>query len=362
MKTIFVIPNMARGGAEVFLKDLATYFADKGYSPCIVSGGGELLDHIDKTVTTCTLPTLSKNIFTAIRWIFSIKKIVRNNVVNTICSNSILTAIIVYFATFERQDIKKILMLHNPLKSWYFYILRYFSSFGLEMIVSVGEINRRKLLQSGVKKEKIVHIPNAVNTQKFTYSGEHSIKKNPVIGVIARIEKYKGHSYLVDAIKKIELENGVSFEVFFCGEGSYKERLKKYISGQSLQSNIVFKGKCTDIPSILSSIDIFVLPSYVEAFPISIIEAMSSGVPVIATKVGDIPNIITDDETGLLVEPKNADAIADALLKIMRNKDLYQSVKKNARNIVENSFSSEVVFEKYIRVCGRIGKVDTIVE
>lgn len=351
MRIFFVIPCMARGGAEIFLKDLSAHLARKGHAITLVSGGGELLGDVEKTIRTLTLPTLSKNILMTLQWIVSLRRKIKEKGADVICSNSILTAIIVYAAALGTGNVHKVLILHNPLRSWYFRVLRCFAHFGLEKIISVSDANRKMLMHLGMKGESVVHVPNAVDTERFSYAEGGPIGEKPAIGVIARMEEYKGHRYLVDAIRRIEEEeNDISFEVYFCGDGSFRERLKEYVGSQSLRSNVVFKGNCTEVPAVLRMIDIFVLPSYVEAFPISILEAMSSGVPAIATRIGDIPEIIIDGETGLLVNPRDADSLKNALLRIIHNKELLQSIRKRARLLVEQRFSFDVVFSEYERI------------
>lgn len=347
MNILFIIPSMARGGAEIFLSGLALYLAKKGHSISLVSGEGDLLGNIGKGINVYTLTPLSKNILKAFRWIFFLRKKLKNIEADIICSNSVLTSIVAFIASYLRNDMHRVLILHNPLKNWYFKVLQYFADFGLEKIISVSETNRKELMRLGVKKERLVHISTAVDVNRFPYKEKAYPGKRPVIGVIARIEEYKGHRYLIDAIKQIEEERAISFDVHLCGDGTYREQFKEYIAAQRLKSNIIFWGSCNDVPSILQKTDIFVLPSYVEAFPISILEAMSGGVPVIATKVGDIPEIIKDGETGLLVEPKDSTSLKNALLKLIDDDYLYRSISKKARLLVEKKFSEEDVFNRY---------------
>lgn len=347
MRIFFIIPSMARGGAETFLRDLASYFAGKGHSVALASGGGELLGEIESGIRVYKLAPLAKSLVTAIRWIFALKVRLNDKGADIMCSNSILTAIIAFAASYDRENVCRILILHNPLKNWFFYVLKHFSRFGVEKIITVSESNRIKLLDLGVKEEKLLHIPNAVDIERFPYTEKQCDLGRPVIGVIARIEEYKGHRYLVDAIKEIERERGLHFDIYCCGDGTYKTSLEEYISSQSLESTFILMGSCRDVPSVLRKIDIFVLPSYVEAFPISILEAMSSGVPVIATTVGDIPRIITDGETGLLVEPRNHVALKNALLKLLDDRELYRMLREKANCLIKERFSADAVFAMY---------------
>ena len=102
-----------------------------------------------------------------------------------------------------------------------------------------------------------------------------------------------------------------------------------------------FLGYRSDIEPILKSADIFILPSLIEGTSIAILEAMAAGVPVIATDVGGNPEIIQNARTGLLVPPEDPEAIAEAVMRLLRNTDLAASIRKEARKRVEAEYSTE---------------------
>ncbi|MBF0345213.1 MAG: glycosyltransferase [Nitrospirae bacterium] len=347
MNILFVIPAMAHGGAESFVRDLSLFFLHRGHSVQIVSGGGALLRHLDNRITTITLPYMSRTPLSLLIWVLRLKKIISSSNVDIVCCQSILTAMAVSVALCGNRTIAHVLILHNPLRHWYFHILGLFANSSLDKIISVGRQNQRTLYALGVRKDMVVHIPVAINIEHFRYKDNTMDLAGPVVTVVARMERYKGHHYLIDAIEELKRLEGIRLSVNFCGEGSYADEVKSYVSDKGLTTEITFKGTCTDVASVLAQSDIFILPSYVEAFPISILEAMSSGVAVVATSVGDVPSIVINGETGLLVPPRNSQALKNAILEILRNKTLYEKVRKAARSMIEEGFSVESVGLKY---------------
>jgi glycosyltransferase involved in cell wall biosynthesis len=136
------------------------------------------------------------------------------------------------------------------------------------------------------------------------------------------VEPKKGLSVLLKAMEVLKRRHGMPpCRLVIVGDGPAREELELLRDRLGLASWIVFVGTRRDIPQVLRSLDIFVLPSLYEGFGIAILEAMAVGKPVIATRVGGIPEFVIPGETGVLIEPGNADMLADAIESLLRDSD-----------------------------------------
>lgn len=161
-----------------------------------------------------------------------------------------------------------------------------------------------------------------------------------VVGMIGRLEHVKGPAYFVDAAVRIARSRD---DVYFMliGEGSLRQQLEDTATGAGCKGRIIFTGWRNDIPSLLSLLDIMVLPSLNEAVGLVLVEAQSQGIPVIASNVGGIPETIKDNETGILVPPAHAEKFMQAIVFLLDHPDKRRSMGAAARAWVESRFKAE---------------------
>lgn len=145
--------------------------------------------------------------------------------------------------------------------------------------------------------------------------------EDKVLLTIAALHPRKGLKYLLMALRKI-IEQKNSTKLVIIGEGPEKKELEKLAQKLKISTNVRFLGHQESIPRILKSSEIFVLPSIKEAFGLVLLEAMAAQLPIVATNVGGIPEIIEDRKNGLLAEPKDSDALAERILTLLNNKPL----------------------------------------
>ena len=197
----------------------------------------------------------------------------------------------------------------------------------------------------GVPIGKILVIPYGVDLSKYSTDDNPILRrklglnrKNKVIGVVARLQVVKGHVYLINAAEKIV---GVFPEVkfVFVGDGTLRNELEEHIRAKRLERNFLFLGYRSDIPEIMRTFDIFVLPSLSEGFPNVVLEAMAAGKPVVATAIDGTKEAIANNITGLLVPVKNSKALQNVLLKLLRDESLSKQMGERGRKRVEEYFS-----------------------
>ena len=247
---------------------------------------------------------------------------------------------------------------HNWLAShWKLRLYRRFDSLIIRFfsrIVAVSEGVKREMLRYGVPKEKMRVIDNGIDLERFNDTGppkeireKFGIKKGiPVIGTVGHLGAEKGHVYLLQAAK--EIVNKVNSVVFIIvGDGPLRRYLESEASALGIRENVIFTGFRKDIPNLLSTMDIFVLPSVIEGLPMSLLEAMSAKRAIVATKVGAIPKVINDGN-GILVEPRDVAGLENAILRLLGSEENRQRYASAGYDTVKAHFSSERMSSKYI--------------
>jgi L-malate glycosyltransferase len=150
----------------------------------------------------------------------------------------------------------------------------------------------------------------------------------------------KGHYELIEAAQHIcSIFPAAKFVL--AGDGVERSRIEEAVRAAGVEKNFIFLGQRADIPELLASADFFVLPSRAEGLPNAALEAMASGLPVVATRVGGIPEIIEDDVSGLLVPPQNSAALAQALTGVLSDVELAAKLAEASRQRACSEFSFE---------------------
>lgn len=169
-----------------------------------------------------------------------------------------------------------------------------------------------------------------------------------VVGNVSRLIADKGHEYLIKAMPSIMLGNP-RVKLLIVGDGPLRGSLERLASDLGLGGRVVFAGKRTDVPELLTVMDIFVFPTFNEAFGICVLEGMAAAKPIIATDDAGIPEIITHEKSGLLVHPGDADAITGSLRRLLNDAALRQRLAENARRRVQD-FGIDNMTDAYERL------------
>lgn len=209
----------------------------------------------------------------------------------------------------------------------------------------------------GIPAGVINVIHNGVDTTRFVPG-----KRNPslksllppsftgfVLVTVGRLTDAKDHGSLLSALAILEKKH-VNLYTLVIGDGELRHCLEKEIAERQLCHRIHLAGRRSDIDQLLPGADAFIMPSKREGLPIAILEAMSSGLPVIATSVGGIPEVVDNEVNGLIVPPENPAVLAAAIYRIYNDKILARTLGKNARKTIEEKFSLDRVAENYSKV------------
>lgn len=175
----------------------------------------------------------------------------------------------------------------------------------------------------------------------------------PVIGLVGRLDHWgKGHKELFEAVVGLKASHPV--QALIVGGGRREAEVRQLAASLGLAESVHFLGQRHDVPDLLHAMDIFVLPSYSEGVSLALLEAMAAGLPVIATAVGGLPEVVEDGETGLLIPPKDADALAGALERLLADPALVQRLGANARAQVRENYSLDRLGREINEIYGEL--------
>ena len=169
--------------------------------------------------------------------------------------------------------------------------------------------------------------------------------KGPLLVCAARLTEQKGHKWLLRAFRSV-VDQLPETSLLLLGDGPLREHLEDTVVNLDLAKNVKFAGWRTDVMNILPSTDLFVLASEWEGFGLAILEAMSFSLPIIATKVGGIPEVVLDGETGWLVKARDSDALAGSILAALSSPDKMLQCGQRGKLRVQDTFSvQKMIFD-----------------
>ena len=221
-------------------------------------------------------------------------------------------------------------------------------------VICVSEAVRRyRISGAGFDPKKLHLIENGIDLDRFeaTVSRDEVLKrvgadaKRRWIAIVGRLVPLKGHRFLIEALSMIS-EEFPDAGILVVGEGEEEAALKKLVEGRGLLDRVIFLGLRRDVPEILRAVEILAMPSSREGLPIVLLEAMAASLPVVVTRVGGIPEVVTEEKTGLFVSQDPA-SIASALRRLLSDPDLARLLGRQARRLIEERYDIRTVARRY---------------
>jgi len=223
---------------------------------------------------------------------------------------------------------------------------------GFDKIVAVSDPIAQQLRQTGIPVGKVVTIDNGIDLSRFSASHlpqRAADASGPlVVGTVGRLVSQKGMDYFLGAARQI-LDQKLNVLFKIVGDGPDRAGLERLASRLGIADRVIFTGGRDDMPLIYPSFDIFVLASVDEGLPMVVLEAMASGLPVVTTTVGALPKVVDSGVTGLLVPPRDATALANAILSLLESAYVRQQMGILGKVAVQE-YSSWRMTLKYLSV------------
>jgi len=247
------------------------------------------------------------------------------------------------------------------LKGWAMARLGRFVCRRADMVRCVSRSVMRTAADLDVSPSRLVYLPSRVETDVF--SPMQQAKWRPVVRTQLLIEqskvvlfagtfsRTKGVEHLVRALPQI-VRRHPDVKLVLVGSGPLESRLRELVQRLGVTESVVFVGRRShdQMPQIVAAADVLVLPSLNEGLPRVILEAMATGLPVVATSVGGIPELVTDGRTGLLVRPGDEGALADAVCRVLADPDVAKAWGRAGRDVAEREYEREANLRRYAQM------------
>jgi len=362
---LFVIDGLEFGGGERTFLQLIEGLSSKQYDIHIATSPRGIFTDvlIKKEAKPIPINLMKRFSFSTLRRLI---KIIKENKINIIHSQGARADFYSRMATrLLKSKVGVVSTIAMPVEGYDVGLLRkriycFFDRFSERcvdrFIVISDELKKFLIDKHKIPPENIFKIYNGIELNEYhpDNSDKSSMKIRKEFGInkdefliagIGRLVWQKGFEYLIDAVPRITKQIA-KIKFLIVGEGPLKESLIEKSKKLEVEDKIVFTGFRSDIKEILTSIDILVMPSLREGFPMVTLEAMAMVKPIVATDINGIREQIDHDENGLLILPENPEAIADAIIFLFNNKEKSEQLGFAARKRAEEKFSIEEMIRK----------------
>lgn len=336
------------GGGEKYIVEISKELSKKDINVCIITVPNKKLEEELKKqkieIEVIDQKVMRKKVGLLL-WLNKFLK--AKNIKHTILNGKKA----IYLSIFMSKDIEKIGVIHSflekkSLKQRIHNILLQLSSKHIKELITVSEYTESIIKKSIKIKKKIMVVYNGISLNRFSFQ-EWKKKELKNLVFIGRLDKEKGIFDLINALKILK-NNGIILELQIFGEGAYKNEIKRKIEKDNLKNQIKLMGFTNIVNEKMKQSDLLVLPSWREAFPLVNLEAMALGLPVLATKVGGIPELIKDKENGFLVSAASPEELAEKILYIKKNIEKCNEIVLKARTDVEENFNIKTTVSKLL--------------
>jgi glycosyltransferase involved in cell wall biosynthesis len=352
---LFVIDGLEFGGGERVFLQLASGLKDRYEIFVATDTTGRFAFELDRMGIELSFVNMSRQL--SLKPIRQIKKIIQSNEIDLVHSQGARAD---FFARIAGKiaDAPHILCTIampvegfevGPLRKTVYRFMDRLSERYVEKFIAVSESLRNVLIEGrGIAPHRVVKIYNGIELDKYhpdfketSFRSDWGIPPEAtIVGAIGRMVWQKGFKFLIKAISDI-VEVAPDTRFLLVGDGPLRPDLENLARKLDVYDRVIFTGFRSDIPDLLSTMDVLVVPSLLEGFPMITLEAMAMAKPIVAAQIQGIIEQISDGEEGVLVPSKNSNALAAAVLRFIQNRELASRLGAAARRKVESTFSTE---------------------
>ena len=240
--------------------------------------------------------------------------------------------------------------LRQGNRYWFYYLIEWMLGQWTDVMIATSRAEYQEIATSGIMTtERISLIPNCFDLEQYEWAFEQRMaskrslgwaENHPVVGTVARLSPQKGIQTLVKSARLVRAQiPNVRFVIV--GEGELREEIERHVQALGLGGTWVMVGKRDDYLQFIRAFDVFAFPSLWEGLPYAPIEAMAVGTPVVATSVVGTTDLVTNEDTGLLVSAQDETAMSQAIVRVLTDAGLAKKLSVRGRRFIEANFDSE---------------------
>ena len=351
MHVLQLLPRLDLGGVERGVLDLAKGLLARGHQVSVVSAGGALVDRLTQLgAKHYQLPVDKKSLVSMASCVPALTELIRTAGVDIVHARSRVPAWIGFIAA-RRAQRPFITTAHG------FYAPHLASRvmvWGRFVIAPSAALGRYLVEQLHLPKERLRIIPRGVDLDEFTYQPHTHTHEGPWrIGLFGRLSRLKGHEVVLRACAEL-IRGGLPVTVCLTRQSTDSavgRQLEALIRALTLQDAVEWSGVRQEVASLIASVDLVVVPStYPESFGRGVTEAQAVGRPVVASRIGALPELVDDGRSGLLVPPDDASALAQALKRLIQDARLRARCVREGRRQVEHHGGLDRMLEQTLQV------------
>lgn len=348
MNILLLSNHLNIGGITSYIVGLSRQLTRRGHRVFVASSGGRLEKRISENGADFIPVPLKTKCEISPRVFFSFLKLdglLKQKDINLIHANTRVTTVLAYLLS-RRWKVPYLSTCHGFFKRRLFR--RIFPLWGKRVIAISQEVKRHLIDDFKVEQHRVKLVYNGIDTknkpldarEKTTARQNLGLRDTDTIGIIARLSDVKGHRFLIEAMSEV-VKTHPSIQLLIVGEGKEKKRLIDLVQRLGLTANIIFIPALEDVSKIFAAIDLFVMPSIHEGLGFSVIEAMASGVCVIASDVGGIRDLIKDGFNGVLVPSQDSPTLSRSIMNLLNDRIRLKDYGIKAKESIAEKFSLE---------------------
>lgn len=352
IKILYMVNSSEIGGAEKSLLFLIDVFKNRNFEIYVLClrGEGNFTEELRKRDVTLYVYNLKKDLFSILKVYKNIKEINPDILQTFLFISNILGRILGKIAR-----VRVIISSQRSVdrwRKWYHWIIDKITSKFSTVIISNSYSAKEILIKKAkIKPEKIIVIPNGIKIpEKISGKKYFDFKKDDfVVGTVGNLRKVKDHETFIKAAGIVS-EKYPYVKFLIAGKGPLENYLVGLTKKLGISEKFVFTGFVKEIEKVYTSIDIFVLTSLWEGCPLSVLEAMSFGIPVVSFSVGDVPFIIDNEKNGIIIQDRNYKKVAEKIIFLIENEEERKKIGSRGREKVKEEFSLDKMIEQYSKV------------